>query len=91
MKLTLTFAALACIVLQAVNAAPFLTDDADLAIRCGAEVPADSELAKRCSVFSYLVDAELEKRAHVSSYIPPEEIEGRAHVSSYIPPEEIEG
>ncbi|EPS96864.1 hypothetical protein FOMPIDRAFT_160037 [Fomitopsis schrenkii] len=59
MKFTLTLAALACIVLQAVSATPLLTDDADLAIRCGAEVPADSELAKRCSVWSYDVSADL--------------------------------
>ena len=35
-------------------------------------MPPESELAKRCSVWSYLVDTDLEKRVHVSSYIPPE-------------------
>ena len=43
---------------------------ADLETRCGADVPPESELGKRCSVWSYLASADLEERAHVSSYIP---------------------
>ena len=47
-------------------------------------MPPESELAKRCSVWSYLVDTDLEKRVHVSSYIPPE---GQHFACITVPPD----